>query len=427
MSLISTFVNFVFQLRMSTRNKLISLDAFAKTVEDARIKTTSGGLITLVCVLIALVLIRNEYADYTSIITVPELVVDKDVNKQMDINIDILFPNIPCGLFTLDLLDESGDAQLNILKLGFEMFRLVPGDKTPRKDMEHSLVNNDKSLEEMARGIKERGGSYCGSCYGALPQDDNEHCCNDCETVQLAYAEKMWGFYDGANIEQCEDEGYVSRINERINGNEGCRIVGTAQIHRIAGTLDFAPGASITAKGKHVHDLSLYDKHPEKFNFDHVINHMSFGTAPPSLVQNGEVDSTHPLDGHTFALGQKRHQSSYYLKVVPTRFEFLNRKGTLEADVDTYQFSVITHDRPLMGGKDEDHQHTLHARGGIPGVFIHFDISPLKIINREQYAKNWSGFVLGVVSSVAGVLTVGTLLDRGVWAAEKAIRGKKDE
>lgn len=94
--------------------------------------------------------------------------------------------------------------------------------------------------------------------------------------------------------------------------------------------------------------------------------------------------------------------------------------------VDTNQFSVITHDRPLIGGKDEDHQHTLHARGGIPGVNFNFDISPLKIINRQQYAKTWSGFVLGVVSSIAGVLMVGTLLDRSVFAAQQAIKGKKD-
>lgn len=60
---------------------------------------------------------------------------------------------------------------------------------------------------------------------------------------------------------------------------------------------------------------------------------------------------------------------------------------------------------------------------------VYFSISkflPMKIINKEQYAKTWSGFILGVISSVAGVLMVGTVLDRSVWAAEKAIKGKKD-
>ncbi|KAM9885951.1 hypothetical protein OXX79_014513, partial [Metschnikowia pulcherrima] len=65
---------------MSSGPKLLSLDAFAKTVEDARVKTASGGLITMICVLIVMLLIRNEYYDYTSVVIRPELVVNRDVN-----------------------------------------------------------------------------------------------------------------------------------------------------------------------------------------------------------------------------------------------------------------------------------------------------------------------------------------------------------
>ncbi|KAK6462957.1 endoplasmic reticulum vesicle transporter-domain-containing protein [Scheffersomyces coipomensis] len=404
------------------RPKLISIDAFAKTVEDARIRTTSGGIITLLCIAIVLFLIRSEYVEYTSIITRPELVVDRDINKELDIHLDISFPNLPCDIISLDLLDETGDVQLNVLRSGFQKFRIIQ-DSNGHKleellDVDSTPLNNDISLEELAKGLKEGEQGHCGSCYGALPQDKNQYCCNSCESVRLAYAEKLWGFYDGSNIEQCEKEGYVKRITERINNREGCRVKGTSQINRISGTLDFAPGASFTMNGKHVHDLSLYQKYPDKFNFDHIINHLSFGAIVPDGL------STHPLNGHSSSLGAKDHMFSYYLKVVATRYEHMLSK---KADtIDTNQFSVITHDRPLKGGKDEDHQHTLHARGGVPGVFLNFDISPLKIINREEYAKTWSGFVLGVISSIAGVLMVGTLIDRSVYAAEKAIRSKKD-
>ncbi|ODV64802.1 DUF1692-domain-containing protein [Hyphopichia burtonii NRRL Y-1933] len=408
---------------MSSRPRLISIDAFSKTVEDAKVKTTSGGIITLVCALIVFILIRNEYNDYTSIITRPELVVDRDVNKKLDINLDVSFPNIPCDVLSLDILDESGDLQLDILKSGFQKYRLIPNSNQEILD-DAPILSNDISLHEKAKGLAEGETGECGSCYGSLPQENNQYCCNDCETVRLAYAERLWGFYDGENIDQCEKEGYVSRLTERINNNEGCRIKGTAQINRISGNLHFAPGASFTAPGRHVHDLSLYDKYPEKFNFDHVINHLSFGADPKllhRLIQ--QEQSTHPLDQHLMTIGEKQHVFSYYLKVVATRFEYLENK--LEP-LETNQFSVISHHRPLVGGKDEDHQHTLHARGGLPGVFFHFEISPLKIINKEQYAKTWSGFVLGVISSIAGVLIVGALLDRSVWAAEKVIKGKKD-
>ena len=403
---------------MSSHPKLLSIDAFAKTVEDARVKTASGGIITMICVLVVLFLIRNEYKDYTLIITRPELVVDRDINKQLDINLDISFPNLPCELINLDILDVSGDLKVDILKNGFQKYRLVNGGREEILDDISTLIDNTP-LEVRA---KSNNGGECGQCYGALPQDNNQYCCNDCETVKLAYAAKIWAFYDGKDIEQCEREGYVQRVTDRINNNEGCRVRGTTQINRISGNLHFAPGASHTEPGRHVHDLSLYDKYLDKFNFDHTINHLSFGSDP---VSNAVVDkqSLHPLDGQESRHNEKYHLYSYYLKVVATRFEYLtNYKPPLE----TNQYSAIFHNRPLIGGKDEDHQHTLHSRGGLPGVFLHFDISPLKIINREQYAKSWSGFVLGVVSSIAGVLMIGSLLDRSVWAAEKAIRGKKD-
>lgn len=398
------------------RPRLVSIDVFSKTVEDAKIKTTSGGLITLICGLIVLILIRNEYLDYTTIVTRPELVVDRDINKKLDINLDITFPNLPCDTVTLDILDESGDVQLDLLQSRFKRFRIIPGSNTEILD-ESEVLSNAISLEEKSRGPKD---GVCGSCYGALDQTkENEVCCNDCETVRLAYAEKKWAFYDGKDIEQCEKEGYVKRINERIDQNEGCRIKGTAQINRISGNLHFAPGASYTAPGKHFHDLSLYQKYPDKLNFDHVINHLSFGDDPHS--QDNDQISTHPLDNHQLLVNDKFHLFSYYLKVVATRFEYLSK-----FNLETNQYSVISHHRPLEGGKDNDHQHTLHARGGLPGVFFHFEISPLKIINREQYAKTWSGFVLGVISSIAGVLIVGAMLDRSVWAAEKVLKGKKD-
>ncbi|KAK6458788.1 endoplasmic reticulum vesicle transporter-domain-containing protein [Scheffersomyces xylosifermentans] len=408
----------------NAKPRLMSIDAFAKTVEDARIRTTSGGIITLICVLIVLVLIRNEYNDYTTIISRPELVVDRDINKPLDINLDISFWNMPCDILSLDIMDETGDVQLDILRAGFKKFRITkdangnPDDEI--LDEESVPVNSDVSIEILAKGLKEGENGECGSCYGALPQDKKQYCCNDCETVKLAYAEAGWGFFDGENIQQCEKEGYVKRLKERVAAKEGCRIMGTTRINRISGSMDFAPGASVNSKGRHVHDLSLYNKEGTSFNFDHVINSLTFGEVPKGAEGS---ESTHSLDRFGMKVNNRDHVFSYYLKVVATRFEFLSES---KKSLDTNQFSVITHNRPLKGGKDEDHKNTVHARGGFPGVIFHFDISPLKIINKEQYAKTWSGFVLGVISSIAGVLMVGTLLDKSVYAAEQAIKSKKD-
>ncbi|ODV59250.1 retrograde cargo receptor ERV46 [Ascoidea rubescens DSM 1968] len=442
---------------ITSRNKLVNFDAFAKTVEDARIRTTSGGIVTLVCFILVVCLIINDWNEFRTIVIRPELVVDRDRAKRLDINVDITFPNLPCDLLTLDIMDVSGELQLDVAQYGFKKIRLDLNGKNiasedlqigsgesyddsstevkPNQNQNQGSFDDDQLLEQFSPEYLNKYNldhDYCGPCFGAKDQSNNEKveneeekvCCQTCKQVKEAYAANGWAFFDGSEIEQCEREGYVTRINERLN--EGCRIYGKASINRIAGNLHFAPGASHSAPMKHIHDLSLFDK-TKRFSFNHVINHFSFGEDPESSIKASlnrlktiQV-SSHPLDGFKSLKNERYHLYSHYLKVVSTRYEFLN-----STVLETNQFSSTFHDRPLKGGKDEDHPHTLHAKGGIPGLFFHFDISPLKIINREQYAKSWGSFLLSVCSAVGGVLAVGAVIDRTVWEADKVLRRKKD-
>lgn len=58
-------------------SRLTRLDAFTKTVEDARVRTTSGGIVTIMSIVVVFVLVLSEFNDYRRIIIRPELVVDK--------------------------------------------------------------------------------------------------------------------------------------------------------------------------------------------------------------------------------------------------------------------------------------------------------------------------------------------------------------
>jgi hypothetical protein len=62
---------------MPAKSRFTRLDAFAKTVEDARIRTNSGGIITIASLLIVMWLVWGEWAEYRRIVVLPELVVDK--------------------------------------------------------------------------------------------------------------------------------------------------------------------------------------------------------------------------------------------------------------------------------------------------------------------------------------------------------------
>lgn len=62
---------------MPIKSRFTRLDAFTKTVEDARVRTTSGGIVTIVSLLVILYLAFGEWSDYRKILVQPELIVDK--------------------------------------------------------------------------------------------------------------------------------------------------------------------------------------------------------------------------------------------------------------------------------------------------------------------------------------------------------------
>lgn len=403
------------------KSTLLSFDAFGKTEEDVRVRTRTGGLITLSCVLVTLMLLIGEWNEFNTIVTRPELVVDRDRNLKLDLNLDVTFPSMPCEIINLDILDDSGEYQIDLLDSGFTKTRINSEGKEIAKQKFKVGENIDNQHPEIE--------GYCGPCYGARDQSKNDEvaeservCCQTCDDVRQAYGEKGWAFFDGKNIEQCEREGYVDMINNRLN--EGCRVQGRAQLNRIQGNIHFAPGKAMHNKRGHYHDISLYQKYGS-LNFNHIIHTFTFGEKPQDADANlVSAASIAPLDGREVLPDRDTHlhQFTYFAKIVPTRYEFLNGKK-----VETTQFSTTFHDRPLQGGRDEDHPTTLHSAGGIPGLFINFELSPLKVINREQHATSWSGFLLNCITSIGGILAVGTVIDKITYKAQRSLWGKKDQ
>ncbi|CCD26364.1 endoplasmic reticulum-Golgi intermediate compartment family protein NDAI_0H01900 [Naumovozyma dairenensis CBS 421] len=431
--------------------KLLSFDAFAKTEEEVRIRTNTGGIITISCILVTLYLLLNEWSQFNSVITSPQLVVDRDRNLKLELNLDISFPNISCDLINLDIMDESGELQLDLLDSTFIKTRLDPQGNP--LDNDNNVADTDADLvigvddltkngEKRLKEILAKDPDYCGSCYGSQDQTENESkskdqkiCCQTCNDVRDSYLNAGWAFFDGAQIEQCENEGYVAKINKHLE--EGCRIKGQALLNRIQGNIHFAPGKSYSnykAKGStHRHDTSLYDK-VKKMNFNHIIHHLSFGKSIDKVGKNDLKDysdrkkfSINPLDDRKVIVKDFNpafHQFSYYTKIVPTRYEFLDEKIS---SIETAQFSATYHSRPIQGGTDEDHPTTFHSRGGIPGLFFFFEMSPIKVINKEHHFRTWSSFLLNCITSIGSVLAVGTVFDKIFYRAQKTLKAKKSK
>lgn len=80
----------------SVIDSMKSFDAYAKPMEDYRIKTFSGGAVTIIAAIIIAYLVIAEFADYATIQYLPSLRVDPSTKDKMEIFLNITFPSIPC-------------------------------------------------------------------------------------------------------------------------------------------------------------------------------------------------------------------------------------------------------------------------------------------------------------------------------------------
>lgn len=364
----------------------------------------------------------------------------------MEIHMNITFPRLPCELLTLDVMDVSGEQQHGVLH-GVRKVRLQPvsqgGGVIDVTSL--SLHSKDESADHLDP-------NYCGGCFGAPAPTTaaKPGCCNTCDEVREAYAQVSWAFGKGEGIEQCSREHYGEKLDEQRH--EGCRIEGDIRVNKVIGNFHFAPGRSFSNGNMHVHDLKNYWDSPVRHSFEHEIHQLRFGPQLPEDVSRKHAKSSPWTNHHINPLDQVKQTTDdpnfnfmYFVKVVPTAYLPLSWSsssgsghqavdedfwlGSLghgtDGSMETHQYSVTSHKRSLTGGDDaaEGHQERMHARGGIPGVFFSYDISPMKVINREERAKTFSGFLTGLCAVLGGTLTVAAAVDRGVY--EGATRLKK--
>lgn len=152
-----------------------------------------------------------------------------------------------------------------------------------------------------------------------------------------------------------------------------------------------------------------------------------------------------PLDNTYQTTDDAAFNYMYFVKVVSTSYYPLGRKARpgltdqgdssdlvsigqhgfgQDGSLETHQYSVTSHKRSLRGGSDsqEGHKERLHAMGGIPGVFFSYDISPMKVINREERTKSFTGFLTGVAAVIGGTLTVAAAIDRAFYEGSTRIK-----
>ncbi|KAI5481274.1 COPII-coated vesicle membrane protein [Pseudohyphozyma bogoriensis] len=407
---------------MGGRSRFSALDAFGKTMEDVKIKTGFGGLLTLSSLFLILSLTVYEFVDYRRVHMEPSIVVDRSRGEKLVVNIDISFPRVPCYLLSVDIMDISGEHQNDV-----------------NHDLSKTRLSKDGKVVEAPKGKELKGDlerisaqkaeGYCGTCYGGTPPPDgpNPGCCNSCEEVREAYVRRGWSFVNPDSVEQCVSEGWTDKIKEQ--SDEGCNIAGKVRVNKVIGNFHISPGRSFQANAMHVHDLVPYLQGGNKHDFGHIIHQFSFQSeTEEEWVSHGgksleetkaELGIVNPLNGMRAHTEESNYMFQYFLKVVSTKFNFLDGR-----ELNTHQYSVTQYERDLSGnrsGKDAQGHQTTHGYAGVPGLFANYEISPLMVIHVEE-RQSFAHFLTSTCAIVGGVLTVAGLIDSFVYAGRNRLK-----
>jgi len=375
-------------------NRLKTLDAYPKTLEDFRVRTHSGAIVSITAGLFIFWLIISEFLYYLSTDIRPELFVDTTRGEKLRINMDLTFHNLPCGLISVDAMDISGEHQLDIdhnifkKRLGSDGLALQAGA------VKHDELGESQIKVPASTLPKD----YCGSCYGAEAQPQD--CCNTCESVQEAYRKKGWTASPDS-FEQCNREGWSKKMEEQMG--EGCQVYGYLLVNKVAGNFHFAPGKSFQQHHMHVHDLQPYKNF--KFNLSHTINRLSFGKEFPGIINPlDQVSKSTENPDHIMGMYQ------YFVKVVPTIYETLNGNT-----LNTNQFSVTEHFKPIKG----------EGSHGLPGVFFMYELSPIMVKFTES-RKSFTHFLTSLCAIIGGVFTVAGIIDSLLYQSLRTLKKKID-
>ena len=338
------------------KQRLTRFSAFSHTEDHLRVKTSLGGLITLLGAALALILFVSEASRCLRVRYVQEMAVDTALRPTMYMEYNITFPALPCQAIRMDTGDVGG-------KFETESMHQQIHDGEVHKYKLDALGRRKERVEY----IPPRG--------------------RDNPFVLTLDAQDM------------------NEVREAVTRHEGCNVFGWLQVQRVAGNVHFAVRSeAILAVSESEQALqALFDRHVQihgdtsdddfhaiQLNSSHVIHTLRFGVAHFNGQQN-------PLEGVRRIDRKATGVDKYFIKVVPT--EYVSLWGWV---IETYQYSVTEYYSPLPEGSKS-----------MPGVYLLYDTSPIQV-NVRATRLGVLHLLVRTCAVVGGVWAITGAMNRGV-------------
>jgi hypothetical protein len=335
---------------------LKKFDVYAKVHDDYKVKTDSGGCVSLVSLLFMGFLFLNELSTYLTVEIIDHIVVDTTLNQKLPISLNITFPHLRCDEVSVDTVDSAGENQIGV----------------------HGTLHQ---IELNAEGERAKPRAPVGDdeCLSCLEAEEEDRCCNTCQELKDAYSEKGLPYFHVMDTApQCKD-------------SQGCQVFGDVLVNKVGGNVHVALGKSTIRDGKHVHEFNIRDV-SDGFNTSHIIHKARFGSSVAGIAS--------PLEGTSRIVRAGAGMFHYYIKLVPTLFA--GRDG----NVYTNQYAVTDSAKNVMVKKGE--------LTGLPGIFLVYEFNPFMVEKVEKIVP-FSHFLTQVCAIIGGVFTTAGLVDDFIY------------
>lgn len=386
---------------------LKSIDSFPKALDDFRIRTTSGAVVSIVTVIIMIILLSSEFFYHYKTEVVDHLYVNTTRHSKLQVDFDFSFPEISCDILSINAVDETGKTMEDVVhqvykyeidkkgnKIGMPEFIKTLGETiSTEKEMEALSTAHQQTLKDGGIAPK-KDGKPCGNCYGA---GSSTECCNSCDQVKEAYEKRGWVFVP-EGIEQCNGNAFNENLKNQFGKEGGCQIYGRLDFKQLSGNFHIAPhkklhtaGHDTSAKNMGLFNLlDLISFTFDQFNITHRVNYLRIGDTFPGVKS--------PLDGVYREVIDTHGMYQYYLKIVPTRYKSLSSKI---GEVISNQYSVTEHLSHLAPGSSR----------GLPGLYFHYEVSPIQA-HFEEKRSGGLAFLVSACAIAGGFFTVMGLVDK---------------